>query len=779
MNLQTNTDPDIINFPSQHQKKPTNLPQEVKPKCTIFPATKKYCKFFLKTLGTSLFNRSISSFLEYECSFKLISSIISSFKNSDGSQLNITNLQLISKSFYYTFQNFDLLHQMYSKKTFPTYTSVFEPQTPLLPVFSCPSHKFTIHDSIILTICSNYELNKFNELLMNQKTKTPFFARLNNDLISLNSLLLAIISIDLERIQINNFNQNTIHLFLNTIFKNIKRLPNLTNILIGKICTSATLTLSDLSPLPPCSLKNIFVLNIESDSTLDMAQTLNSLGIIYNALGDKNNIRLALSYWIFSLELRKKLLHSNHIDIIQSLNNLGEGHFTLADKNNIQIALQYWEDSLRKLSKLPTEFPNTKIRILDNMGKAYFALKEEKDITNALVRWKESYEIKKEIFSGNHLAIAQSLNFIAQAYYSSYDFGKKEAILSAIQSWESYVKMRQDLATHNHPNLIEPLDNLGTCYYKLGEKSNIQQALKYWETCLELWQKFFPNHHTEIANLLYKIGVAYHNMTKNQLDPLSDLEPIKKGLVIAEQSLKIRQNQFLCNHSDIAQSLETVGISYKCLGDINKALEYYKQAYSIYFTLFGQQDPRSSKLKSRIKLLQPSFFRKPRSQNAFGGNQVGDEYRRLIFSRGLTTFELITIKCQIQENVLNRITSALPNHGWSDIGTLGEDWGVKRYIDKNYLLEKLGPLANDSNAELALMLCFEAIAIGIMTSASKPYTLIQNFTKQNPDLVKNIAEHHPEFFIDITIIEECVSAMSQERSFKQHLAKHIKHETPS
>ncbi len=221
--------------------------------------------------------------------------------------------------------------------------------------------------------------------------------------------------------------------------------------------------------------------------------------------------------------------------------------------------------------------------------------------------------------------------------------------------------------------------------------------------------------------------------------------------------------------------------AYEALGDTNKALEYKKQAYGIYSDLFKEGHKDAKEIKSEIELLQPSFFVTTRSEqilsqvNCFGGNNIGGECRWFITTRGETNSELITIKQKIQKEVLNGIAQSLKKYGWSYVGWHGSDLGVKGYLEKSYLNKELGTLEKNENIEIAQMLCFEAMNLGIMKFEEKPYSIVQEFTRSNPELVKKIAIEHPEFFVDGSIIEACVKAMPDDPSCEAHLFKHVQY----
>lgn len=45
--------------------------------------------------------------------------------------------------------------------------------------------------------------------------------------------------------------------------------------------------------------------------------------------------------------------------------------------------------------------------------------------------------------------------------------------------------------------------------------------------------------------------------------------------------------------------------------------------------------------------------------------------------------------------------------------------------------------------------------------------MVELYTQENPELVKKIAEQHPEFFVDGSIVEACMRAMPDDFNLKQ------------
>lgn len=306
---------------------------------------------------------------------------------------------------------------------------------------------------------------------------------------------------------------------------------------------------------------------------------------------------------------------------------------------------------------------------------------------------------------------------------------------------------------------------------------DIKNQLKIHEECLRFYQKLFPDNHADMASFWDSVGTCYQALggEKNILDALFHYE----------RSFRMRLDLFHANHFDIAISLNNVGTMYSYLGDKNKALEYYKQSCSILSQIDNLQNEAIETSKKtiirNITCFLPEFFLKQglrpilQEKDCLGGNKIGFECRWIISSRGEINDDLIKLKQKIQL-ILNDIVEAVNDYGWSNVGIIFGDWGAKGYMDKGYLRSQLGELSNtDKNVELAQMLCFEAINLGIMKSEKKPYEVVELFTQANPELVKKIAEQHPEFFIDGSIVEACVKAIPHDGLFQEHIWVHVKY----
>ncbi len=513
--------------------------------------------------------------------------------------------------------------------------------------------------------------------------------------------------------------------------------------------------------------------NIHTEDHQDVANSLDNIGLAYKNLGGAENVKIGLQYLEASLKMRQVLFSGKHADVASSLNNVGATYEALGGEENAKKGIQYQKASLIMLQELyPGNHPDV-ASALNNVGLAYKCLGGEEDVKKGLQYQEASLKMMQELYPGNHPHVAILLSNVGRAYKN---LGGEENVKKGLQYLEISLKMLQELYSGQHPDIAISLNNVGRAYEALGGDENVKKGLQYQEASLKMMQVLYSDNHPNVATLLGNVGKAYNN--------LKGEENLKKGLQYLEASLKMTQKLFPDNHPDVAKSLNNVGIGYQKLGDCDKALEYWKQAYGIYLFMFNEDYTQTKEIKSVIESLQPDFFVNQgaeqilQQQSCLGGNRIGPECRWMIVSRQTMNDELITLKQGIQQSVLNDIVKIVDDYGWTNIGLFGSEYGVKKYIEQRYLESKLKRLGNNSGSndiKLAQMLCFESINLGIMKSKRKPYEVVEGFTRDNSELVRKIAVEHPEFFVDGSIVEACIKAMPNDKSFEEHLLKHVKY----
>ncbi len=503
----------------------------------------------------------------------------------------------------------------------------------------------------------------------------------------------------------------------------------------------------------------------------EIAVLLNSVGTSYTKLGGKEDLRKGLQYKKDALTMYQTLFPGDHPYTANSLNNVGWTYAKLEEEENLRKGLQYLKKGLKMREALFSGDHSATADSLNNIGYTYGKLSGEENLRKSLHYLEKGLKMRQALFLGNYLGTARSLNNIGSTYIQ---LGWEENLHKGLKYLEDALEMLQVLFPGNHPDTAFSFKNIGSTYAKLEGEENLCKGLKYLNNGLNMQQALFPGNHPATANALSRIGCTY---TK-----LAGQENLRKGLKYQEDALKMQQTLFPGNNPWTSLLLHNLVITYQKLGDENKALEYMKQAYSIYAAKFDENHKKVRDIKVQIESLEPNFFINQQDEstlkcpNCLGGNKVGPECRWIINSRGKVDDGLLELKKKIQSNVLNTVVESVESYKWSHIGWLSYDLGVKGYVEKSYLKKQLGELGNrEDNIEVAQMLTFEAMNLGIMKSANKPYDVVEGFTQDNPELVKKIAVEHPEFFVDGSIVEACIKAMPNDKFFEEHMLKHVKY----
>ncbi|ABE04715.1 Tetratricopeptide repeat-containing protein [Rickettsia bellii RML369-C] len=128
-------------------------------------------------------------------------------------------------------------------------------------------------------------------------------------------------------------------------------------------------------------------------------------------------------------------------------------------------------------------------------------------------------------------------------------------------------------------------------YYSDGVLHRFKESLKYHKEALKIFQKLYQGNHSDIAKSLNNIGVAYNN-----------LGDIFKGLKYLRKALKMNQALYQGNHPCIATSLNNVGLACRDLGDNSKGLQYLEEALKMFQELYPSNHSYIAALLNSIGL---------------------------------------------------------------------------------------------------------------------------------------------------------------------------------
>lgn len=247
---------------------------------------------------------------------------------------------------------------------------------------------------------------------------------------------------------------------------------------------------------------------------------------------------------------------------------------------------------------------------------------------------------------------------------------------------------------------------------------------------------------------------------------LSKSASIENTYELAKFSVEYRsQNLPTTHHSTIKALIEAARIGYK-IGDIAvqiEALNFAEEAYNI------SMHTKNAKCASDAKLIAAEFFEqfgnatKSAVMKHQAQSEVADINSTAIISHGKFDRDSYNVQ-KILQPTLDAISKLANTSLWfHSIGI--NEFGVSGYVSDEYLTQILGDLFSPTSLKIAKMLSFEAINLGLVKhgidNEVKPNLICTMiFAAKNPELIGDIAQLHPEYFVNWNIVKVTLPAAS-------------------
>ncbi|MBD1904397.1 CHAT domain-containing protein [Trichocoleus sp. FACHB-832] len=270
------------------------------------------------------------------------------------------------------------------------------------------------------------------------------------------------------------------------------------------------------------------------------AVTLNNIGLVYDRLGEKQK---ALDFYNQSLPLSRATRHKAGEAL--TLNNIGAVYNALGEN---QKALDFYNQSL-PLSRTTGDKAG-EASTLNNIGAVYDALGEKQ---KALDFYNQSLPLSRA--TRDKVGEARTLSNIGGVYNA---LGEKQ---KALDFYNQSLPLSR--TTGDKAGEASTLNNIGLVYDALGEK---QKALDFYNQSLPLSRA--TRHKAGEALTLNNIGAVYNDLGEKQ-----------KALDFYNQSLSLRRATR--NKAGEAVTLNNIGAVYSALGEKQKALDFYNQSLSL------------------------------------------------------------------------------------------------------------------------------------------------------------------------------------------------------
>ena len=230
------------------------------------------------------------------------------------------------------------------------------------------------------------------------------------------------------------------------------------------------------------------------------------------------------------LKIRDQHFGPHHPEVAETLNNLGNAHVALGDHRTKEEVLE------RVLKIEEQHFPEVTATLL-NLGNVHGALGDLGRLS------------QKELLGR---ALIQS-------------------------SPQQFLKIRDQHFGPHHPEVAATLNNLGNAHVALGDHRAKKEVL---ERVLKIEEQHFGADHPEVTATLLNLGNAHGALG----DYRTQKELLGRALIQSspQQFLKIREQHFGPDHSEVAATLNNLGFAHGALGHYHTQKELLERALKIF-----------------------------------------------------------------------------------------------------------------------------------------------------------------------------------------------------
>ena len=297
-------------------------------------------------------------------------------------------------------------------------------------------------------------------------------------------------------------------------------------------------------------------------SHIDVAQSLNSLALLYEAQG---KYQQAEPLYQRSLTISEKALGKSHPDVATVLNNLAE-LYRLQGK--YQQAEPLYQRSLAIREQVLGNLDTDVAQSLNNIALLYEA---QGKYQQAEVLYQRSLAISEKVLGQSHPDIATTLSNLATLYRVQGKYQKAEPL------YQRSLAIREQALGKSHPDYAVALNSLALLYEVQGK---YQQAEALYQRSLVISEKTLGNSHPDVANALNNLAELYRLQRSYQ-----------KAETLYQRSLAISEKTLGNSHPNVAITLNNLAALYQAQGNYQKAESLYQRSLSIIEKALGKENP--------------------------------------------------------------------------------------------------------------------------------------------------------------------------------------------
>jgi CHAT domain-containing protein/Tfp pilus assembly protein PilF len=253
-----------------------------------------------------------------------------------------------------------------------------------------------------------------------------------------------------------------------------------------------------------------------------------------------------------ALEIRERLLKTEHQDVTAAINGLGDIY---TDKGEYVKAEPLYRRALAIREKaLGKDHPDTGASI-NNLATLY---REQGKYPEAEPLFKRALDIREKMLGNDHPDTAESFNNLALFYTLQGEYKEAEPL------YKRALDIREKALGNDHPATANSLNNLALLYYNQGK---YREAEPLYKRAIGINEKTLGKDHPDTAQNLNNLAALYESQGK-----YVESEPLYK------RAIDIREKTLGEDHPLTAKSLNNLAMLYIAKGDLIQAVKYQSRA---------------------------------------------------------------------------------------------------------------------------------------------------------------------------------------------------------
>jgi eukaryotic-like serine/threonine-protein kinase len=213
--------------------------------------------------------------------------------------------------------------------------------------------------------------------------------------------------------------------------------------------------------------------------------------------------------------------------------------------------------------------PGVQATLLDTMGQVYQSLGLYE---TAVPMLEKSLKLRRELYGGEHLEVAESLHHLAAVLYDKSDYA------AAHQLYRDALRLRRKLLGQEHPAVAETLNGLGLLLSYQAEYAESEAVLR---EALEMRRKFFGEEHRDVAESLHNVGWALYQKGE-----------VEQSERMVRQSLAMHRKLLGNDHPLVAADLNMIAFAKEKTGELAEMESLYREALAIRRRVYGNEHPQ-------------------------------------------------------------------------------------------------------------------------------------------------------------------------------------------